>query len=198
MESLKDRALKYAENKVKDLLTSAISQAYMDGYNDGWKEKEEGVNVASYAKKVHFVDLGLPSGTLWAMNYLINDKGDFLYLPYEKAVRLGIPSLEQWEELKSCCVWEAQALYDKSNKQIGSYYTCTGRNGNYIVFLPTPELHGDTFTPAGYNNSTTSWLQLAKENDVNSFNVHRDPSTVKKELKTFEGWQLPVRLVLKH
>lgn len=197
MEELRDRALKYADAKAKKLLTPAISQAYIDGYNDGWNAKEEATMVSFEPEKVHFVDLDLPSGTLWAKNYLVNDKGEFLYLKYKEAVNLGIPSLEQWEELKSHCKWEC--LTPEKNdpdKLTGRYFICISFKGDYLIFPPMPEIHENIITSAEHDLSTTSWLRLNEEKGINSFNIHCDICPEKQEFKTPEEWQLPVRVVL--
>lgn len=67
-----------------------------------------------------FVDLGLPSGTLWKDK---NEEGGFY--TYEQALnKFGdrLPTKEQFEELKSKCQWS----------WTGSGYKVTGPNGNSI------------------------------------------------------------------
>lgn len=69
-----------------------------------------------------YIDLGLPSGTLWKS---FNEDG---YYKFDEAVeKFGdlLPTKEQWEELKDKCVWE------RSNNG----YKVTGTNGN-AIFLP--------------------------------------------------------------
>ena len=76
-----------------------------------------------------YVDLGLPSKTLWKDK---NEGGN--YHTYEEAVgRFGnkLPTKQQLEELKNKCTWT----------WTGSGYKVTGPNGNSI-FLPA----------AGYRN----------------------------------------------
>lgn len=66
-----------------------------------------------------YIDLGLPSGTLWKIK---NETG---YYTYDKAMSLfgNLPTLEQILELKSECQWTIN----------GSGYKVTGPNGNSIV-----------------------------------------------------------------
>lgn len=67
-----------------------------------------------------YVDLGLPSGTLWKA---ANENG---YYDFETAVKIfgsSLPTKEQWEELISCCALKAT---ENGNK-------LTGDNGNYII-----------------------------------------------------------------
>lgn len=69
-----------------------------------------------------YVDLGLPSGTLWKDK---NEKGFYSYNDANRKYGSELPSKQQWEELKRECEWEWLA---------GGYYI-TGPNGNSI-FLP--------------------------------------------------------------
>lgn len=78
----------------------------------------------SRAEKIEqgFVDLGLPSGTLWKVK---NENGFFTY--DEAVSRFGskLPGKEMFEELKSECKWEWN----------GVGYKVTGPKGNSIVLL---------------------------------------------------------------
>ena len=68
-----------------------------------------------------YVDLGLPSGTLWKSK---NEKG--MYYTYDEAVSQfgdNLPSREQFEELIAFCTWEWN----------GKGYVVKGDNGNSIV-----------------------------------------------------------------
>ena len=72
-----------------------------------------------------YVDLGLPSGTLW---YAKNEGGDYARYTYDEAVsKFGnkLPTKEQLEELKNQCTWT----------WTGSGYKVVGPNGNSI-YLP--------------------------------------------------------------
>ncbi len=74
-----------------------------------------------------FVDLGLPSGTLWA------EENEIGYYNYDTAVqKFGdkLPTKEQWEELNNMCQWT----------WTGNGYKVVGPSGTDIV-LPA----------AGYN-----------------------------------------------
>ena len=55
-------------------------------------------------EKTEYVDLGLPSRTLWSTDYEHKQgEGGYLFLPYEKAENFKLPTKEQWEELFSKC-----------------------------------------------------------------------------------------------
>ena len=69
-----------------------------------------------------YVDLGLPSGTLW---YSKNEGGDHTHYTYDEAIsNFGskLPTKEQLEELKNQCTWT----------WTGSGYKVVGPNGNSI------------------------------------------------------------------
>ena len=96
-----------------------------------------------------FVDLGLPSGTLWKDK---NEEGGFY--TYEQALnKFGdrLPTKEQFEELKSKCQWS----------WTGSGYKVTGPNGNSIS-LPAAGYRlcsggvGSVGSYGGYWSSTPS------------------------------------------
>ncbi len=78
-----------------------------------------------------YVDLSLPSGTLWKN---ANEGGDDALYTYDEAVSMfgdKLPTNEQFEELKNKCTWT----------WTGNGYKVTGSNGNSI-YLPA----------AGYRN----------------------------------------------
>lgn len=73
---------------------------------------------------MEYIDLGLPSGTLWADT---NKRG---FLTFDEAVEKfgdSLPTIEQWKELQEYCAWRWD---DKRKGRI-----VTGSNGNSI-FLP--------------------------------------------------------------
>lgn len=79
-----------------------------------------------------FVDLGLPSGTLWKAT---DEKGGFF--TYDQAIsRYGskLPTDEQWAELWGLCDWT----------WTGRGYKVTGMNGNSIYLPAAGYRHGET------------------------------------------------------
>jgi hypothetical protein len=136
MNELQEKAENYAAEKMNELMVKAIAKAYADGYNDGYKQCSEDYDIDLY-EDVDFVDLGLPSGLLWSSKYRKDDEGAPLYLTYEEAAALDIPTEEQFFELVNCCKWEhIMGDVDRggySYKQpVGKY--CEGDNGEYIRF----------------------------------------------------------------
>ncbi|MBO6074657.1 MAG: hypothetical protein J6P74_05950 [Paludibacteraceae bacterium] len=96
----------------------------MLGEIGGGKRKSSGV-VAGIGKKIPdgYVDLGLPSGTLWKA-----ENEDCGLITYDQAYNFygnSLPTKEQLQELKDHCLWTLQ----------GNGYKVKGKNGESI-FLP--------------------------------------------------------------
>lgn len=86
------------------------------------KEKEDSLPIAPPV----YVDLGLPSGTLW------KDKNEDGYFTFDQAVSQfgsSLPSRSEWKELMNVCQW---SWIDSG---VVSGYRVTGTNGESI-FLP--------------------------------------------------------------
>ena len=105
MGNLQEKAEIYAAEKMNDLMAKAIAQAYADGYKEMVSEP---VKLDSIEEEICVSDLGLPSGTMWALRYLKNEEGDIHYLPYAKAAKLALPSKEQVDELIENCRWQGE------------------------------------------------------------------------------------------
>ena len=71
-----------------------------------------------------FIDLGLPSGTLWATE---NEPEEYRFNEAVKKYHKELPSITKWRELFNKCAHE----WDDDRKG----YIFTGPNGN-ILFLP--------------------------------------------------------------
>ena len=79
-----------------------------------------------------FIDLGLPSGRLWATENVKDKNGNEAYYTFDNAVNINIfgknlPSSEDWKELFKNSTWS----WNEERKG----YDVTGPNGNSI-FLP--------------------------------------------------------------
>ena len=123
-----EKADKYADGKANEAITKAIAQAYLDGYRDGYNDREAEIPADFRDSKTTYIDLGLPSRTLWSEDYEKND-GNILYLPYERAEYLKIPTGEQWAELRDCCQWE----WKIDNAHDFCWAKCIGPNGNILL-----------------------------------------------------------------
>lgn len=183
MNELHEIAANYAAEKTNEMMAKMIADAFADGYRLGYKDCEEDISVDRRDNKTEYVDLGLPSGTLWATDYERID-GRLLYLPYDKAIETNIPTEEQWRELYAC-KWAI-----KSDKLY-----CIGLNGNTISFIPT-----------GYESVKDiieipewSYLWLKNSKADGDAKVSAKMSWGKayhvSELRMFRGYSLPVRFV---
>ena len=94
-----DKAKKYAEGKVTKALSQVVADAYMAGYNAGYQDGYNKVVKDSVSEGSEFVDLGLPSGTLWSSDYVKDDNGNAIYVPQENSADYEIPTYEQFKEL---------------------------------------------------------------------------------------------------
>ena len=87
--------------------------------------------------KLQFIDLGLPSGKLWATENFKDENGNEAYYTFDDAVQTfgeNLPSREDWKELFNIC------SYKWNKKKKG--YDVTGPNSNSI-FLPAAGYRSD-------------------------------------------------------
>ena len=96
-------------------------------YTDGFRAENVVFEIQSILSD--YVDLGLPSGTLWKN---ANEGGEDTFYNYNYAVRRfgnKLPTTEQLEELIDKCAWQ------RTTQNGVNGYKVTGPNGNSI-FLP--------------------------------------------------------------
>ena len=192
MEELREKAKNYAEENLINVLKEAFAKVYADGYHDGYKDCEDEIPVNFRENKTEFVDLGLPSGTLWSTDYERNGS-EILLLPHAKSSTLQIPSVEQWEELKNFCQWE----FDIDNAYNLCKALCVGPNGNILKFDRTGKKNIDTLSELC---EVFFWIKDEKEgNEMNAVHMYngarkyKNAQTVIEDL--FSGYKLPIRLV---
>lgn len=189
-----EQADKYAEGKANEAITKAIADAYIEGYKAGYKDREEEIPMELRDNKTEYIDLGLPSRTLWSTDYEELDR-KYLYLPYEKAEYLKIPTKEQWEELKTSCKWE----YDIDHVYDFICCRCVGPNGQILKFERT----GRIITEGNVDEwEAFFWIEDDSDlNEKNSIHMFNYGKKLNKEIgrcelsKNFSGYKLPVRLV---
>ena len=197
MIGLNEKAGIYAENNVINILKEAFAKVYADGYRDGYKDCQDNDSVNLRISNTEYVDLGLPSGTLWSTDYE-RDENEILLLPHTKASNLEIPSVEQWEELRNTCQWEfdIDKSYDLCKAQ------CVGPNGNILRFDRTGKRNIDTLSEIW---EVFFWVKDEKEgNNKNAVHMYnggkKGTGAFYKSAKTviedfFSGYKLPIRLV---
>ena len=191
MEELREKAKSYAEENVINVLKETFAKVYAEGYCDGYKDREDKIPIDLRGNKTEYVDLVLPSGTQWSIDYE-RDGEEILFLPQIDAESLNIPTREQWEELVNACQWE----YDQS----GSFHVayCIGPNGKILKFSLTGMVHVNKKEEEG---KAYFWISEEKEGNeksaVSIYDVHNNVQnyTDKSIRSIFSGYKLPVRLV---
>jgi len=180
MKELKELSANYATEKTNEMMSQIVAQAFADGYRMGYKDREDEIPVDLRDGNTEYVDLGLPSGTLWAKGYEKTDD-NFLYLPYVQAKDYSLPTRSQWEELVKYCKWG----------WCGKVFRCTGRNGETIDFPKTGKI--DTT----YENDGNSYLWLLEDSldDENNAYAYIYQATPQDIGSCFMGYRLPIRQV---
>ena len=200
MNDLQIMAEAYAAEKMNELMTKAIAQAYMDGYRNGYKDRDSEIEGSGYMEgEISVHDLGLPSGTLWSLNYLNDESERTDFLPYIKAAKLGLPTKEQVDELIENCRW----CGDYSSSRITFYgAVCIGANGEKIT-LDSKGYRVDKQTVGAPNyggGSAYFWIHDEEEGDEkNAVRIYEvENGKPKMEIvKIFSGYKLPVLIVRK-
>ena len=127
-----EKSKEYAKGKALDAITSAIEQAYAKGYEAGYNDAVNR-NMADNQGIVlidglEYVDLNLPSGTLWSKDSLEKTNGYSIYLTYYEAAKLKIPTPQQFDELERCC---EKIPIENKGRICGFRYMCR-ENGAFI------------------------------------------------------------------
>lgn len=199
MIELKEKAGIYAEENVINVLKEAFAKVYADGFREGYKAREEEIPIVFHDNQTEFIDLGLPSGTLWSSDYeRIN--GKLSYQIYDNVEVLSIPTVKQCQELLDLCSWESDISFG-SNPTIKKI-TCVGPNGNKINFCLTGYIKTDSvfrqitdstfwakFEGNSFSNKKAVLISNRDEHNCRSRKLKREL------LDAFMGYRLPVRLV---
>lgn len=122
-----------------------------------------------------YVDLGLPSGTLWKKTSETN------YHDYNSAIKKyggSLPTKKQWEELKSVCDWTWS----------GKGYQIVGPNGQSI-FLPAAGVGNEGVGKDGKYWSSTS----LDDYTAWSIDFDKNGAVIKESVR---GKKASVRLVI--
>ena len=136
----------YAEENCTEY-KNALQAAFEKGFEVGTKLAEEKRIVID---GVEYVDLGLPSGTLWSANpYSVES--------FPEANKLNLPTLEDWEEIAKYC--EVTIATNKG------YYTNSGcfnlsEYGKPHYDFSIHGLNGSTVSFERYNPLVHTWYQI--------------------------------------
>lgn len=198
MIELNEKAGNYAEANVINVLKEAFAKVYADGYRDGYKDRAEEIPVNMRPNQTKYVDLGLPSGTLWSDDYERTEEG-IMYLPYEEAEKMGIPTEEQWNELLEHCRFYG----DYSSSGLTFYgLIFIGPNGNSIKFRSKGYMKDKTITGnINYGGGKVYfWISDKEVNDAHEKKVILADGGTKRTSNIevsnfFSGYKTPIRLV---
>lgn len=187
---IKERAKQYAEGKALEAITSAIEQAYAKGYETGYADglNRNEVNNQGIVKidDIEYVDLNLPSGTLWSKDYI--NRPDILsplYLKFHEAAKLNIPTESQFVELERCCTKEVIV-----NKGIvcGFRYKSKENHAYLDLYYCTEYRDQDPINLGSFG----FWLNIVGENIKRA-----RKATIKGVIYKDVDIKLPVRVVIK-
>ena len=186
---IQEKANNYAIEKTNEFMVQSLAQAYKDGYQDGYKDCEKEIPADFRKDETEYVDLGLPSGTLWAKKYEQED-GHILYLSYDEASKYQLPTEEQWKELLEICRWEPH--YGNHSCD------CVGPNGAFITF----ESNG-FLTSNVKKNPNDIYIWIGCQNDGTNKNAiymyyawnGGSKYEIRKIIEQFSGYKLPIWLV---
>ena len=200
MNGLQEIAETYAAEKMNELMSKAIAQAYADGYRNGYKDRDCEIGKLDQIEgKIEVHDLGLPSGTLWTLNYLEDEEENTNYLPYVKAAKLGLPTKEQVDELIEKCRWQGKF----SSTRISFYGAiCIGANGEKNSFDSCGYKEDEMIVDAPNYGGGNAYFWIHDEEDGDEKNAVRihDVENGKPQMeivKIFSGYKLPVLIVRK-
>ena len=175
------------KTKIKEL-----ADVYAKGFMAGYKAYEEQL-LDVQTDEDGFVNLGLPSGTLWADDFVMGEDEKALILPYQKALDYSIPSEEQWRELMAECrfIHNHERI---DNGESGTYYyhcwiECIGPNGNKVIF---DCIHCEDEDGRLNCQSSAFWLQNGMIASYNNSDSNVEISTA------FAGYKKAIRLVRNH
>ena len=187
MKELKELSANYATEKTNEMMSQIVAQAFTDGYRMGYKDRENEIPVDLRDGNTEYVDLGLPSGTLWSNDYE-KTNNEISYIPYLAAKAFNLPSEEQLKELNDNCRCE----YELNN---GVYkFICIGPIGNSISFY-----NKGMYTSDGhFNNANVAIFWFCDDSDsldkVASYLYYWDQINSLTQ-KQFMGYKLPLRLI---
>lgn len=192
---IKEKAKQYAEGKALEAITSAIEQAYADGYEDGMKHREN-EELELIKDGVKYVDLGLPSGTLWSSSCIRDISKTRRVYTYIEASKFSIPTKDQFLELCKECV--ASPFYNSWNSdQLRRGIKFIGPTGESIIveYISISEFHNvDKPETVGF------WL---RDNEDNNYKKYAEVKVEEGKAKPiisnlFMGLKSQIMLVKKH
>lgn len=111
-EQLAEQYLQNNEEEMKNLIKSAYLEGYKMGIQKSMKIKID---------DIEYVDLGLPSGTLWS-GLVYEPKSEFCNKqPFSSVCNLNLPSVDDFHELMNYCRVNNYDIIGPNGNRIGMY-----------------------------------------------------------------------------
>ena len=182
---LTEKSEKYAVGKVNAAIDKVIAQAYADGYRDGYKDREEKIPVDLRDNNTEYIDLGLPSGTLWSTDYE-KERDEVKYLRFSESLNYDIPTEKQWGELCENCRWERILIGDTYR------IDCIGPKNKISFFLKGKIENELVVRP----DRCYFWLNDNRESfEKASAYLGYHNGVIRRTTTNYIGYKLPIRLV---
>lgn len=193
MQNVQEMAIKYAEGKGLSAIDKLVADAYAAGYQEGYKAREAEIPIDLRVHNTKYIDLNLPSGTLWSDSYETDLNGSTIYLTYDEAAKLNIPTFEQFEEFYNKCEFEPVRKY---------YYPQSpncwvlGPNG-VKLFLERKGCQKAVEVVGSQEADFLIWFRNCEQGNCMEieYDSHFPPKWKFTPIKLFTGYRLPVRLV---
>ena len=151
---LREKAEQYAKHCL-DRFKKEIVDAYIEGYCEGSYDEEQ-KHAKNEDEDSDFIDLGLPSGTLWREELLHDEDGEIRRLAYNEARDFSLPTEEQCRELMTKCFLVREkygiTFRGKDNEELYLGFTdqaedSNGRKDPCIRFWVKGDVDGDLKAP---------------------------------------------------
>lgn len=192
-------AQQYADEKTK-AFAEAIKDAYLKGYEQGELYVASTINIDG----VDYVDLGLPSGTLWAApkSKLNGFCSSYEMYSFVEANKVNIPIVEQFEELKKNCRTVNHPRPASKQVDIVGLYgqrieVCTCNYDNpYNGFTNHNDYQGegaDTWASDKHSENIFGLKSSVEDGKAKAFKIDDDGDW--RVCKHFAGFKLPLFLV---
>lgn len=174
----KDELTEQITNDVISKIQPLIKEAFLKGYELGELRSALTVKVDG----VEYVDLGLPSGTLWSKTPFHGIISNYSKFCYDDAQKLNIPTEEQCKEL----------LANKKTVINGACIETVGANGKRITAYAYGSYLGE-----GCEEMSKFWIKGIPDGSHNApvLTAYQNNLGVYSISKHFTGYRLPVFLV---
>ena len=180
-----EKAKAYADGKALSAITTAIEEAYAAGYKDGYNDgmsSRDNLSPNDIEEGVEYADLGLPSGTKWAIDFLKDEKGKVKLFYYEEARNYNLPTSQQYLEFIN-----NTRRSDYVNNQGEKTIKILGANGNRMQWEKYMS------TVAEFSASKFMYMFWLKNMEENG--SERIAAKDSKIVNIFTGYRLPIILV---